>query len=355
MAETTKATKEEALYAHLNNIGVTIGAKLDAERPPWSPRNHLQNNWASEVHHPCLKQLVHLRVDWEERKGADIGGRWRTEEGNDKEWFVKKWLGDVGYELTESQKRYSTDDSGMEKYKHLHISGKIDGLCPLKKKLPVPYSQLKEVKTEVKTVGPYFWDSTQTIEEIKKHSKFWIQKIPSQLNCYLKMSNDPGGFLIIATFGKKPRILPMLFDQELWDYDTRIIKKVNAHVKAGTYPPPIPFDPTICGMCGFNHICSPLKSTDIIEIAEVDELVLQEYLELKEKVAEFNKLKKELIGDKDSPGIYFGKNGFVGDVEINTKISERSKFSGIPKDVKEPYRERYSLTQTTIERICKEK
>lgn len=346
-------TNEELLYLKLNEIATEISAKLDDERKPWPPSDHSLNNWSSEIHHPCLKNLVHCRVDWQQRQSIDIDGMWRVAEGIDKEWFIKKWLGNIGYELSQSQRRYSTDDVGMEKYKHLHISGKIDGLCPLKKKLPEPFSRLREIPAEIKTVGPHFWNSTETIEDIKTHSKHWIQKYPSQLNNYLVMGNAPGGFLIIVTFGKKPRILPMLFDEDLWEYDRRRVEKVNAHVDAKTYPEPMPFDPTICGMCDFNHICTPLKSTGIIEIPEVNEIELQMYLELKDQAVEFNKMHKELVGNNDKPGKYYGKSGFVGDVEIKTKHSPRSKFPGIPKEVKEPYREEYTLIQTTIERICK--
>lgn len=349
----TPETREEILCLSLNKVVAEISARLDEERKPWPPSDHSQNNWSSEIHHPCLKNLVHCRVDWKERQSIDIDGMWRVKEGIDKEWFVKKWLGDVGYELSQSQRRYSTDDPGMEKYKHLHISGKIDGLCPLKKKLPEPFGKLREVPAEIKTVGPHFWNSTETIIDLKRHSKFWIQKIPSQLNNYLVMGNAPGGFLIIATFGKKLRILPMLFDPDLWEHDRRRVEKVNAHVKAKTYPEPIPFDATICGMCDFDHICNPLRATGVVEIPETDEYELQMYLELKEQKAQFTKMHAELIGTMEKPGKYFGQEGFLNDIEIKTKKSMRAKYPDIPKEVKEKYREDYELTQTSIERITK--
>jgi len=344
---------KEILYVALNDTAAELGAKLDDERKPWPPTDHSLNNWSSEVHHPCLKNLVHCRVDWKQRQSIDIDGIWRVAEGIDKEWFVKKWLGDIGYELSQSQRRYSTDDSGMEKYKHLHLSGKIDGLCPLNKSLPEPFTKLKEVPAEIKTVSPHFWDSTQTIEDLKRHSKFWIQKIPSQLNNYLIMGNAPGGFLIIATFGKKPRILPMVFDSDLWEYDKNRIEKVNTHVDAGTYPEPMPFDATICGMCDFDHICKPLRATGVVEIPEANEWELQMYLELKEQKAQFTKMHAELIGSMEKPGKYFGQEGFLNDIEIKTKRSMRKKYPDIPKEVKEEYQVNYELIQTSIERIDK--
>lgn len=348
-----KANKEEILYTHLNEIAAEMSAKLDAERPAREPSNHLERNWASEIHHPCLKNLVHCRVDWKQRQAMDIDGRWRVEEGTDKEWMVKKWLGNIGFELSQSQRYFSTDDVGLEKYKNLHISGKIDGANPLNRILPEPFASLKEVPTEIKTTSPHYWQSTETIEDLKRHPKFWINKIPSQLNTYLVFMGLPGGFIILATFGKKLRILPMLFDPELWKHDKSRIEKVNAHVEAGTYPEPIPYDTTVCGMCDFNHLCTPLKSTDIIDESEINEMELQIYLEEEERAKNFEKLKADLIGNIEKPGKYFGKSAFCGDIEISTTKSMRYKYPGIPKEVKKPYEVDYELVQTSIKRIDK--
>lgn len=347
------ADSGQALNSALGEVAAEMTAKLDAERPAREPSNHSQNNWASEIHHPCLKNLVHCRIDWKQRQPMDINGRWRVEEGNDIEWKVKKWLGNIGYELSESQRYFSTDDVGMKKFKHLHISGKIDGLNPLKKELPEPFMSLKEVPAEIKSVNPNFWNSMQTIEDIKRHSKFWLNKIPSQLNTYLVFMGLPGGFIILATFGKRPRILPMLFDAELWEYDSRRVEKVNKHVEAGTYPEPMPFDATICGMCDFNHLCAPLKATTHIEIEGIDQMELEFYLELKDWHDKYTKTRAELIGTKDKPGKYHGKDAIIEDIEIKTRRHEKKKYD-IPKEKKEEFFiGKEEVVITTIDRIAK--
>jgi len=344
-------TPEDILYSELSKFTAEISAKLDTERPPWQPRDHSQNNWASEIHHPCLKNLVHTRVDWKQRQGIDIEGRWRVDEGKRIEWEVTKWLGDIGFEISESQKRFSTDD--IEEYCDLKISGKIDGMIPLKRKLPAPFSHMQEIKVEIKTVNPNYWNSTKTIADIKRHPKFWIQKIPSQLNTYLALSNDPGGLLIIVTFGKKPRILPMLFDQDLWDHDQARVRKVNTHVAAGTYPEPIPFDATICGMCDFNHICNPISTTKMSQVDPMDIFKLEMYLEFEEWNAKYNEIHAELIGDKKKPGKYRGMDAIIEDIEITTSIQMRKKFD-IPKEEKEKfYVGDYEVIITKISRIGK--
>jgi len=333
-AITEKVTDEEILYLNLNEMTLEIGSKLDAAHPAWEPRDHSQNNWCSEIHHPCLKNLVHCRVDWEQRQPIDTEGMWRVQEGKRIEWEVTKWLGDIGFEITESQRRFTTDD--VPEYADLKISGRIDGIIPLNKKLPAPFAHLKGIKTEIKTVNPNYWSSVKTIEAIKRHPKFWINKIPSQLNTYLALSNDPGGLLIIVTFGKRPRILPMLFDQDLWDHDQARVRKVNAHVDAGTYPEPIPFDATICGMCDFNHICTPIQTTKMSQVDPMDIFKLEMYLEEKENAERFKVLHAELIGDKKKPGKYRGMDAIIEDIEITTSIQMRKKYE-VPKEEKEKY------------------
>jgi len=305
-ATQTKATPEELLYSQLNEVAAEMSAKLDAARPAKDPWDHSLNNWASEISHPCAKNLVHCRVDWRDRQPMDLRGRWRVDEGIRIEWEVKKWLGDIGFEITQSQRRYSTDDPGLEKYRDLHISCKVDGASPMNRTFPEPFSKLREIPVEVKTTNPNYWDSTKTIEDINRHPKFWIKKMTSQLNVGIVLSKSPGGLLIIATFGKKPRILPMLFSQELWDRDQAMAHKVNAHVAAGTYPEPMPFDATVCGMCNFNHLCRPISPTKMTQIDPTDIFKLEQYLEFKDHKKTFEGLHAELIGTKSKPGKYHG-------------------------------------------------
>lgn len=344
---------ESPLYLGLNNLALEISSKLDAERPGRSPRDHSRYNWASQYHHPCKKYLVHCRLDWKQQQGIDLNGRWRVEEGIDKEWAVKKWLGNIGFEITQSQAYWNTDDKDLLEFKALRISGKIDGMVATDGKLPAHFRNVREVPVEVKTTSPHFWDSTKTIEDIKRHSKFWISKIPSQLNTYLVFTHSPGGLLIICTFGKRPRILPMLFDQALWEEDCKVVKSVNYYVRMKKYPDPMPFDPTICGMCDFNHICTPLRTTGLIEIDAIDEMELELYLELKEQKKQFDDMKARLIGTKDKPGKYHGASALAADIEIKTTRYPKKTYA-IPDKVKQEYRgEDDEVIKTTIERIKK--
>jgi len=338
---------DRLLLLEMGKMANTIISTMDAlrlsEREAW---DHSASNWASEIHHPCAKHLTHARVDWQEKQLPNVDSLYRFEEGHDQERKINEMFLRAGYMLEQAQRKY--------KWEEFLISGKIDGTLRPIKTIDIPESFGKVVlPTEIKTLNPHFWESTKTIEDLKAHPKFWINKIPSQLNVYLFMMGEPGGFLVLKTFGKKPRMLPMLIDYDLADLDTKKAETVNRHVKAGTYPEPIPYDPSVCGLCGFDHICQPLKSAGIREISEMDTIELEMYCELKEikKNAEkdFKKEHDKLIGNQKKPGRFFGIDAFLNDIEIKTSTQNRKRKNDCPGDCKNI--EPHELTTTAINRV----
>jgi len=330
------------LIEQLNEIASEIINRFDSKRQnKREPYDHSDMNWASEIGHPCKRFLVYARLNWKDRQLMDIDGEYRVEEGQRYEWELKKELGDIGFELNETQRTLLIPE--------FKIKGKIDGLLPIKAKL-ADYPDLRQAPSELKSISPNYWDSTRTIEDIKRHRAWWIRGYPSQLNVYIYASGSPFGFFILKTFGKRPRVLPMLFDGELIRADFAKIEDVNRHVEAKTYPEPIPYDPQICEMCGFSHLCLPLKTTDFSEIPNSEIPILNHFLELKDWNKQYEELKSILIGTKEKPGRYYGKNAIVGDIEILTTIQNRT-FYEVPKDVKEPYGEKREIIITKIQRI----
>lgn len=340
--EKGRIPENENLIILANEIAAEIGQKFDAMRQgKREPSDHSAWNWASEVGHPCKKFLVHARVDWKERQLMDIDGEYRVEEGTRAEWYLKKDLGDIGFQLNETQRTFAIPE--------LKVKGKVDGLLPLNRIIST-YPTMITVPCEIKTVNPNYWQSTKTIEDIKQHRAWWIRGYPSQLNCYLYGSNSSFGFFILKTFGKRARILPMLLDYDRLDGDFRKIEGVNRHVEAGSYPEPIPFDSQICGMCDFSHLCQPLKTTKMSEIDPSDTIKLEWYLELKEQKKKFDELHAKFVGTASKPGCYHGMNAIAGNIEISTAIQNRT-FYDIPDEIKKPYAEKREIIITTIERI----
>ena len=152
----------------------------------------------------------------------------------------------------------------------------------------------------------------------------------------------------------------MLFDQDLLDADFAMARKVNEHVDAGTYPQPIPYDPTVCGMCKFEHLCQPLKATMMTEITEASGAELGLFCELQEQFKGIKKhyedWKAELVGNENAPGRFFGQDGMINDITIKTSVQNRKRIREDKKEefkkIKEPYEEPYELRITSIDRIA---
>jgi len=343
IAPQVPASDEAVLLEQLGEVGAEIEMRLDDElqrerneKNGGKPYEHPDWNWASQLGHPCARHLVYQRLNGAEQKAPDIVSLWRYREGNEFEAKIKRQLSVIGYEIEGSQNRLR-----WEAYK---ISGRIDGLVPVGRRFPAPFENLRDIDGEIKSMNPLFWDKHKTIDDIKNSRYWWIRKYPSQLNLYCLMNDKPGGLLILGTFGKRPRILPMLIDYDLAERDLHMAEAVNRHVEAKTYPEPIPFEASVCGMCDFNHICMPLKASPYTEISKGDYFELSLYIEAKAErdkaEEEFKRWHDKLIGNTKKPGRFYGANAILDDIEIESREVDRKAY-----EVKAGH-----YTTTTIER-----
>lgn len=303
------------------------------ERPGVSAQRRLGWNWASQLGHPCDRQLTYQRLHWEQRKPASIELEYRFMEGNEKEQWLKTLLTNSGLPINHKPRSLE--------WPAFQISGRLDLEAALGGTLYVG---------EIKSIAPQFWWGTRSIKEIKYHAKFWIRKILVQLNTYLFMAGEEFGFLYLVTFGKRPRILPYMVDYDLGEATVKQAQLVNAAVDAGVLPKRIPYDNTVCEMCDFAHLCQPVKTTTYSEVPEAYAGDLIRYCDLKQaEVQEFKQLEKRLLGSKARPGFFRGQDAAYADINISTRHGETTVYR-VPKDIKEDYMEKVPTTTTTIER-----
>lgn len=312
--------------------GIANFMQIESEKR--GPSDHSQWNWASELHHPCDRFLVYARLHWRDRKTKTIDSLFRLKEGIDQEGKLSDLLVKAGFRFKYGQMPLQWDK--------FQIRGRIDGVIPSRGR--------KEYPAEVKSVSPWYWESTSSVDKIRNHNKFWINRIPSQLNLYLLMKDAPGGFLILITFGQKPRILPMLIDYELGELDLQQAERINAHVETKEFPQRIPYASEICGLCDFEHLCQPMKFAEITEATPEQIKDLKRYLEISPYYYEYSKLKKKLIGDKDKPGDFWGKNTLVEDIEVSSSKYDQTYYD-VPDAIKAKFKKTRKATRTKIGRI----
>ena len=120
-----------------------------------------KSNWSSNLYHPCIRFHYYNRLHGDERRFEDAELLYRFEEGNDTERILIRMFNEVGIDVILSQQYFT-----WSKY---HIGGRIDGM------VHVPISHIvngdeiikpEKFPLEIKSLSPFFWESTRSIEEI---------------------------------------------------------------------------------------------------------------------------------------------------------------------------------------------
>lgn len=331
-------------------VGMQVESALDGVREAerHGPADHRDRTYASSLGHPCMRHMVYERTHPYEAQPMDVDSLWRLSEGRQLEARASIDLTRAGWQLEENQRQFV-----WPKYM---ISGKIDGMLripndPMVRALiPEEVGRLPKAPVEIKTINPLFWDKMKTIGDIRESRYWWIRKYPSQLNVYMLMAGIPIGFLMLLTFGKRPRLIPMAIDYDLGEADLQMVEKANEHVLAGTLPEPIPFDGSVCGMCDWSHICQPLQATIFEGLTTDDIPELERYLELKKAKADFDDYHEKLIGTNKKPGKYHGRNAIIEGIQIISNTQSRTSYD-VPKNIQAKYAKKTDIVITKIERV----
>lgn len=282
-------------------------------------------NYASRLGHPCTRQAVYWRNNWQEATPINVITKFLFEAGNVIETYIAKpYLEAAGYQIVEQNRPINVEKSGiMNKYQ---IGGRLDFIAR-KNRFEFP--------VEVKSMAPHAWQKINTIEDMHRSAKHWHQSYPAQLTLYLLGKEyEFGMFLLINKITFEPKQIWVNLD---FTYAEDLLKKaetINEHVKAKTLPDRIPWSESICARCPFVATCLPdveSKGMQIVDSAELESKI-DRLEEIRPMSIEF----KELKEDVDETVKEVGENMLVGKYSILLKTSKTTRYD-VPMEIKKDY------------------
>lgn len=235
-----------------------------------------KSNWASKLGHPCLRHLVHHRLDWERAEKHDVELELIFNGGKVLEQSIAKpYLEKAGYEIVEMDRSIQTSDNQL--FQDANINGKLDFICR---------KDGFEFPVEAKTMSPHIFNKVDSIEDLLFSKHVWHRQYPGQLMIYeLGKNYEVGMFLMINKVNFAPKHIWVHMD---FTYAEELIQKahkVNKFVESKTYPDRINYDPSVCGKCDYSNVC--LGDIDRAEAELITDAHWPELLD------EFMLLKKE--------------------------------------------------------------
>lgn len=278
-----------------------------------------KSNWASKLGHPCIRHLVHHRLDWEkaEKHGVDLqlifnGGKVLEQA------IAKPYLEKGGYEIVEMDRSIQTTDN--EIFRKANINGKLDFICR---------KGDFEFPVEVKTMSPHLFNKVESIEDLLFSKHVWHRSYPGQLMMYLLGKNyEVGMFLFINKVNFEPKHIWVHQD---YTYAEELIQKaykVNQFVEKEEYPDRIEYDPSVCGRCEYANTC--LGDIDRVEAELITDAqwpeMIEEYLDLKKQMKPIKDRYEELdeMIKKRFEGV---EKAIVGDYLVTGKWLDRKAFT----------------------------
>lgn len=307
-----------------------INNHLLSERKSWAPAC----NYAYNAGHPCARNLVYHRLNWQEKALPSTGTLLIFREGNLHEDSVIKLLLDSGIEIIETQRPFEI--------KQIQLRGKIDGQIKLEDGKLIP--------AEIKSMNPFDFEKINTIEDMKKSVKVWIRGYVTQMMMYLfGMEKEIGVFILKNKVNGELKFVMCPIDYESAEKDWKKLELVNKHVAAGTYPERIE-DRSVCRYCDFKHICLPDESSEAMNITDNQELL--ELLEERERLREAAKAYDD-IDDKLKvywKGLSEGTHLVGGKFQVKISTYDRA-FYNVPDDIKDKYKESKPVSKTVITKL----
>lgn len=170
--------------------------------------------WASNLGHPCTAYVALTRVAGEKAEPIDAKLACIFAEGNLQEQAVKIDLQQMGFKLSQAERRVFWD-----KYE---ISGKLDGY--------LSRNGERGVQIEIKSCSPFVFHKFNSFEDIKTAKKYFYRKWAAQLMIYMLLEGEEVGWFILKN--KATGELKILAADLDLGFAESLIKKAE-EIKAG--------------------------------------------------------------------------------------------------------------------------
>lgn len=268
-------------------------------------------NRASEAGHPCARYLTYCRTHWQVRKPPEAKLQAIFDGGNRIEEQAAQELKDAGFEIREQQ--VPMEDKSLELTGHLDFMLGVDDVA---------------YPTEVKGLVHHEWDRIKTVPDMFRAKRIWTRKYPAQLLLYLWMKGIPEGIFYLKsklTFEGKAIMCHWEDHVDYLDGVLGRLRLVNEHIKAGTTPEPMDYDPAACDECPFLALCGPERKMGADLTFETNDTLialLARREELKPMSKEYEMVDSEikaLIGQREKVS--------CGDWLITGKFVEKKEYT----------------------------
>ncbi len=296
------------------------------------PSSH-DNNWASELGHPCDLYLTYRRVQGDKARSVDIGLQRIFEEGNKQEDLILRELEAMGVRILERGVSIQTNDPF---YRDLRISGKIDAKCNFEaishrliQVAPEIDWARKRVVAECKSLSPHHFDKLVDYDALMVSKYAYIRRWAEQMQLYLLGNNDEAGlFVFKSKVSGEMRFIPVVLDLETCEVLAQRARRVNDAVevyrKDDILPDPIPWRQDLCANCPFLAICPNSREIPASEISTDEELIqlLEQREALKESKDNYEDAQEAIDERLDK---YKGQHLIVGNFQVRWNLIRRAE------------------------------
>ena len=300
----------------------------------WAGNRSSALGWAFE----CPRYIELVRIDHRKLPPTDLGLQRIFDEGNKQERLVRQDLMQLGYTIKNPDKD--------EKWDHLQITGRIDGLLTERYGNRIDPAPILEIKS----ASPNNFRSLEgmhTQGDLRKARTHYHRGYFAQIQGYhLLYGKETGIILFKDKSSGRYHQIPTTIDWKFLDELMPILETVNENVAKKKPRPAVRCE--ACGWCGFAAVeCFVGKDFgegfQLLDDPEL-EAKLDTWYELYTKAKDWEKLDKRLKATfKQRPCV-------LGPYKITPKEIFKKKYV-YPDEVKAKYQEESSYIKVSIEKL----